>query len=281
MCNQVTKRYISSIQTLKENQHIKSMRQFCIKVDFLPQSLSLILKGERDVTIDLLRKTFEHYPISAQYIFTGIGDMFIKEKSEENIPSEVICEEKIDNIIYVPHAAQAGYVDQVNEQDSGHNLEKFTLPDFKYRKGEHRCFDIAGDSMEPTLFSGDKVVCSIVDHSNTYMSLRNNYVYVIVLDSGIVVKRVINKIRESGELILQSDHKYYDAYNVDIREVKEIWRVEVKISPFSGSPSNMRNNFQEELEMLKSTINSQSKSIEGLNQTIEKLLRQNRASMVY
>jgi hypothetical protein len=60
-------------------------------------------------------------------------------------------------------------------------------------------------------------------------------------------------------------------------EIKEIWHVEVKISPYLPSPNNIRHAFHEEMDDMKKIIDQQSRSILVLNQTVEKLLKQNRA----
>ena len=53
----VTQRFINCHNKLKIDQRIRSSRQFALSLDYLPQSLSEILKNRRDVTIELLRKS--------------------------------------------------------------------------------------------------------------------------------------------------------------------------------------------------------------------------------
>ncbi|MBK8828245.1 MAG: hypothetical protein IPO26_16510 [Saprospiraceae bacterium] len=36
-----------------------------------------IIKGNRDVTVDLIRNAAETYRFNPQYIFTGLGSMFV------------------------------------------------------------------------------------------------------------------------------------------------------------------------------------------------------------
>lgn len=78
MCNIVTERYIHCIEKLKERNEIKSLRQFAISVDYHPQNMNDIMKGKRDVTIDLLKNTIEVYQINPSYIFSGIGSHSMK-----------------------------------------------------------------------------------------------------------------------------------------------------------------------------------------------------------
>lgn len=276
MCSIVTDRFVACIERLKDRNEIKSVRQFALTVDYHPQNLNDIMKGKRDVTIELLKNATEIYKINPQYIFSGIGSMFLDDDIMQQSSSSIV-HNSLEKIVYVPTAAHAGYTDQYNDPVFMEDLVSFSLPDYKFQHGTYRCFDIVGDSMEPSLYAGDKVVCSFVDNNNFYSSVRNNLVYVIVMDGAIVVKRVRNRIKENGTIELLSDNNYYQSYEVPVAEIKEIWHVEVKISPYLPSPNNIRHAFHEEMDGMKKTIDQQSKSIQLLNQTVEKLLKQNRA----
>lgn len=275
MSSIVSKRFISCIELLKEKEVIKSVRQFALALDFHPQNLNDILRGKRDVTIELIKSATECYKINPVYIFTGEGEKFMTESDMSGATQHPdLAEEKI---LYVPVAAHAGYAEQFNDPVFMEELVSFSLPDYKFRHGVYRCFDVAGDSMEPSLFTGDKVVCSSVDFINYAGSIRNNHVYVVVIESGILIKRVLNNIREGNSLTMISDNSYYQPYDVPVSEIKELWHVEVRISPYLPSPHNIRNGFHDEMEDMRKIIDQQSRSILTLNQTVEKLLRQNRA----
>ncbi|HRO09283.1 MAG TPA: S24 family peptidase [Saprospiraceae bacterium] len=275
MCNIVTKRFVSCIEQLKELNKIKSIRQFALQVEYHPQNLSDIINGKRDVTLELLKNTIENFGVNPNFIFTGAGNMFMDEDTPCNCQND--SNNNTDKILYIPTAAHAGYTEQFQDPVYLSDLVHFTLPDHKYQHGEYRCFDVVGDSMEPVLFAGEKVVCSLVDNNNYYSSVRNNLVYVIVLENSIVVKRVKNRMREQGIIELISDNTFYETYNVHANEIKEIWHVEVKIAPFLPSPNNIRATFHDEMDDMKKTIELQSRNISSLNQTVEKLLKQNRS----
>ncbi len=274
MCNIVTKRFNECISLLKEKNVVKSARQLALSLEYIPQSMSAILSGERDVTIDLLRKAFENLPINAQYVFTGSGFPLLEDDMIKDTPVAEPCQ----NILYVPVAAQAGYSEQFFDPVFLSEMHSFSLPQFKDQKGDFRCFEINGDSMEPTLFSGEKVICSPVKREGGFTSLRNNYVYVVVTPHGVVVKRVINKIQSHGVLELASDNRFYEPYTLPADEVFEVWAIHLKITSFNASPSHFQNGFQENMKDMSQTIESQAEAIKGLNRTLEQLLKQHRAS---
>lgn len=279
----VTQRFINCHNKLISDNVVRSSRQFALSIDYLPQSLGEILKGRRDATIEVLRKSVERYQINPMYLLSGQGAMIqdsLEDQASDGAPVTVVLDEnQSERIVHVPVAAQAGYGGQIHDKHFFQELPTFTLPDMRFSKGTFRCFDVAGDSMEPTLFQGDKIVCSFIE-PEAYQSIKDNFVYVIVTNGDVLVKRVVNKIQDSGGLELFSDNSYYDPYPIDIQDVKEIWYVKVKISPFMPSPSNMRNSFSIELDEMKNTIESQSTLINNLNTAIEKMLKQQRARMV-
>lgn len=270
----VTDRFIKCHDKLREDGKVRSSRQFALALDYLPQSLSEILKGRRDVTIELLRKSVEEFNFNPVYIFTGEGTMFMsKENDTKSFRMLTVVTDKEDDerIVHVPVPAQAGYAGEELDPAFFKELPTFSLPDYKYKVGTHRSFDVSGDSMEPTLFEGDKVICSFLEPGLWESSIKDNYVYVIVSRGDVVVKRVFNRIKEQRCLELHSDNDFYQPYTVPFGDVREMWYVRAKISPFLPSPSNIQNYVRAEVKEFKQVIQNQSKLIENLNQTIEKL----------
>jgi len=276
MSSIVTQRFIKCHDKLKEEGRVRSSRQFAIALNYLPQSLSEILKGRRDVTIELLRKAVETYKLNPVYVYTGEGPMFMSEEDHKSFRVLTIVTNSQDDerIVHVPVPAQAGYAGEMTNLAFIQDLPTFTLPDYKYKVGTHRSFDVAGDSMEPTLFEGDKVICSYLEPTLWETSLKDNYVYVVVTRGDVVVKRVFNKIKEERLLELNSDNNFYEPYPVNIGDVREIWYVRAKLSPFLPSPHNIQDLLRSEVRELQQTINNQSLLIKNLNTTIEKLLNE-------
>ena len=270
----ITKRFIKCHNKLREDNRVRSSRQFALSLDYLPQSLSEILKGRRDVTIELLRKAVEKYKINPVYIYTGEGPMFMTEEDHKSfrVLTIVTNAQEDERIVHVPIPAQAGYAAETSDPAYIQDLPTFTLPDYKYKIGTHRSFDVAGDSMEPTLFEGDKVICSFLEPTLYENAMKDNYVYVIVTRGDVVVKRVTNKIKESSQIILHSDNNFYEDYTVNLGDIREIWYVRAKISPFLPSPQNIQNSLHEEMRQLKTIITKQGQSIQNLNMTVGKAL---------
>ena len=269
----ITQRFIKCLEKLKEENKVKSSRQFALSLEYLPQSLSEIQKGRRDVTIELIRKAVEKYGFNPIYLFTGEGTTFMtgEENTGFRLLTIVTDGQDDERIVHVPIPAQAGYAGEVLDPDFVQTLPTYTLPDYKYKIGTHRSFDVSGDSMEPTLFEGDKVICSFLEPSLWEGAVKDNYVYVVVTRGDVLVKRVFNKIKEEKTFHLISDNEFYEPYSIPMEDVREIWYVRAKISPFLPSPNNIQNIVRAEVKELKQTIMSQGRLVENLYKTIEKL----------
>jgi len=273
----ITQRFIKCHDRLREEGRVRSSRQFAMSLDYLPQSLSEILKNRRDVTIELLRKAIEKYKMNPVYVLTGDGPMFMTEEDHKTFRVLTIVTDSKDEerIVHVPVPAQAGYAAEMAGPSFVHDLPSFTLPDYKYKVGTHRSFDVAGDSMEPTLFEGDKVICSYVEPVLWENAIKDNYVYVIVTRGDVLVKRVFNHLKDEKALLLASDNVFYDPYRVYMNDIREIWYVRAKISPFLPSPQSLQNRIHEEMRELRHTVQQQSKQLDLMHSTIEKIFTNN------
>lgn len=271
----ITIRFKSMVSYLKEENLIPSARQLALKIEVHPQCISDIMTGKRSVNSDIIEKCAQNFDINLNYLYRGTGEVMNSKESSSN---EVVVSRNHfqERIAYVPIAAQAGYIEQFLDEEFVEDLVSFSLPDSRYQHGSYRCFDVVGDSMEPSIYSGDKLICQNVEQQYWINSIKNNYVYVIVSNGGVIVKRVINQLASTGSLTLISDNSFYSDTNILATDIREVWIVTSKISSFMQSPNNIKNGLDKVIDNLKDTIHDQSKLIQSLNTTIEKLLKQNR-----
>lgn len=272
MINPITKNFIECHNALIDRGIVKSSRQFALSLDSHAQAISEIVNHKRNVSIELLRKLADTYPINSDFLLLGVGNPLL-DTGKRNPNHETTG---LSNILFVPAKAHAHYLDFVAKGNHDEHFLKFSLPDIKYQSGEYRCFEAQGDSMEPLIYSGDKLVCSKIIHDGQFQSIRNNFVYVIVTKSEILIKRVINNPSESHHLVLYSENDFYEEISIPSHEILEIWRLDSKISTFLHSPSNSRNSKENELDDIKSVINLQNQDLKQMNATLERLLKSSR-----
>ncbi len=271
MPNLVTERFVRCHDHLKSEGKIKSSRQFAKSLDFQPQNLSEILRGKRDAPTSLIRKSVEIYRFNPLYLFAGEGTMFLEgEEMSFRVHTIVTDNDNNERIVHIPVPAQAGYSQDFIEPFL-ETLPSYSLPGLKYRQGSYRSFDVAGDSMEPTLDAGDQVICSFVEPNLWLTGIRDHHVYVVVTRSGLFVKRVINNLHKHRHLELRSDNPFYRTTRINVGEVKELWLVTSVLKNFCHSlPEPSRN--ATSYEALEETIGQQFMLINSLHKKIEQLM---------
>ena len=267
----VTQRFIQCHHLLKQDNRVRSSRQFAIALDYLPQSLSEILKGRRDVTIDLLRRAVEVYQINPLFLYTGEGDMFLQSQ-RENTPGALANASEANNreqILHIPINALDGYPHQMSDPKFVETLPIYSFPELRQRSGLHRSFDVNGDSMNPTFVEGEKLISSFIEPNQWEIAIKNHHVYVVVSTKEVAVKRVVNGLKEDQHLQLISDNSFYESYPLYLKDIKEIWQVHTRICPFLSSVQQPRFSMQEEIKDLKQMIGEQQQMIQRLQNMIE------------
>jgi transcriptional regulator with XRE-family HTH domain len=138
----------------------------------------------------------------------------------------MINEENEDVIELVQQEAAAGYLQGSTDTEYIANLPIMNLSFLP--TGKYRAFPIKGDSMTPWVKQGDFVVCEFMQDPK---DVRSGDCYVILTkEDGLVYKRVNTSKMKDGYLILASDNKAYDPYEVHMSEILEIWEFTVNIA---------------------------------------------------
>ena len=125
-----------------------------------------------------------------------------------------------ENIEVVHLKAKAGYKSGYADPGFISKLPVFQLP-ILYSDRKYRMFQISGDSMLPV---PDKawVIGEFVENWHT---IKDGDLYVVLtLEDGIVFKIVHNQIKKKKNLLLKSLNTLYDPYEINISEVREVWK---------------------------------------------------------
>ena len=76
--------------------------------------------------------------------------------------------------------------------------------------------------------SGSFVIAKYIED---IIDIKDGKTYIVLTENdGLVYKRVYNKIEENKTLLLVSDNKLYDAYEVPIQNILEIWEYTCSIN---------------------------------------------------
>lgn len=118
--------------------------------------------------------------------------------------------------------AQAGYIKGFEQVDYMETLEQYSLPPGVNPTGAiWRYFEIDGDSMEPSLSSGDVVLATMVP-AEDWNDIKNFNVYIILTHDQLLIKRLYRKT--ATEWVLISDNEEANPQVLlKVEDVKQLW----------------------------------------------------------
>lgn len=172
---------------------------------------------------------------------------------KDGIQTVVIDTKGEELIATIPYKARAGYIQGHNDKEYIEDLPVTILPEKKFKSKTTRCFEIAGDSMEPTLRDRDYVYATLVQ-SDGWVDLKENRVHILVTTDGIVIKRVLN-IKEGGYFFCLSDNPSTTPFRIFYKEVIEVWEARRRMTADFGRKTDPKSvPYTDEFESLESEI---------------------------
>jgi transcriptional regulator with XRE-family HTH domain len=236
------KNYENSTASPKIENLITFSDFFNISIDTL---LRINLGGLREYQLSELDRGFDVYVSS----------------SKLRVLAKSVTKEDKEIIELVPEKAEAGYTSGYADPEYISQLPVFNLP-FLPDERKYRAFEISGDSMLP-IPNGAHVIGEYVE--NWYDIKNGEACIVVTQNDGIVFKSVENKIRTDKVLRLSSLNTVYKPYEVDVMEVKEVWRF---VSYISGEMPEAFSN----LDNVAFTVNKMSRDVEVIRDKIDKAI---------
>lgn len=176
--------------------------------------------------------------------------MYLDTSNTSVIPKVVTVDSSDnENMVLVNARAAAGYPQNIQDTSWYKQLPAFDLPLPEFRNATYRGFQIEGDSMLPNLKPGEWVLARAVD-SIDHMS--PNKIYVVVLHDAVLVKK-IERLPGNSNFILISLNESYPPYEVEPRNIQELWEVSSKLTfgVDASTEKGLLRQLQESMEDLK------------------------------
>lgn len=212
------------------------------RLDVSQSVISLIESGQASVSLEILKKFANEFDLSSDWLIYG-KSKFIKLSTENNF------------IPLIGLEAQAGYLANPQDPALQQELKLFRLPG--YDDDRYQMFEVEGDSMVPTIYPKDLLVCRKI---NKMAFIPEGELYVLVTRNGILHKRVYRHSEEPASLVLKSDNDNYNDETIPLNALNEIWSVRGKLtSRFvdQGYANAARmDRLEEELKWMKNEIES-------------------------
>jgi phage repressor protein C with HTH and peptisase S24 domain len=162
-----------------------------------------ILEENNKPSFDVLCRIAEFYNADLNWLLLGRRMEKIKDDGG-NLPGE--------DFIYVPMVSGALAAGRPLAADNAIELKIAFRREWMARKGDPKNMSlirIQGDSMEPTLLSGDVV---LIDHSKNVVSSQGG-IYAIALEGEIMIKRVEYLVSKKV-VVVKSDNPRYTAEEI-------------------------------------------------------------------
>ncbi len=234
------------IKRLRKEQKLSQVK-FADLLGITQSVVSLMESGHSNVSVEVLRKLSEQFGVSIDWLVYGKENYVRLSRDNAFIP-----------LINVE--AKAGYIENHIDDEFMEKLYLYRIPGFE--KGDHRIFEVEGDSMVPTIIPRDWIVC----RSMGLEKLIEGSLCVIVTHNDIVVKRVYKDRDDASVVILKSDNSDYNDMSIRIQDIAQIWAVQAKItnSFVSGSMENIKrmDDLENELREIKHQLSTLLKTLQ-------------------
>jgi hypothetical protein len=226
----VTDRFIFCHDELKRLRKVRSSRQFALSLDYLPQSLSEILKGRRDFTLELLRKGVEKYEMNPIFLLTGKGSHFSQPEEWLTPKNAVDAPVNSDVIYFVPQILGKKYAAERRNSQFLASLECLKLPVAHLKGHNLRAFEVQSNSGYPAFLPGDVLIAEKLDPALGVKSISNGKFYVVVTKNNILIHKIDLNSLSKGYVNLYLDNKEEKITSIKLSEILEFWEVRLKVT---------------------------------------------------
>ncbi|RJE72715.1 MULTISPECIES: helix-turn-helix domain-containing protein [Reichenbachiella] len=235
------------MEVAKLNENIKFLRKnfgytqetFANAIGIKRSLVGAYEEGRADPRLNNLLRMSELFNVSVDTLISkdvsklSDEDLYITGDGAKILSITVDSQER-ENIELIPQKASAGYLNGYADPDYIESLPRFQLPMLP-SNATYRAFEISGDSMLP-LQPGTIIIGQYLERIS---DIKNGKTYVLLSkEEGVVYKRVFNYVDENGMLFLVSDNKSYSPYQVDAKNIIEVWESKAFISIDFPDPSS-------------------------------------------
>ncbi|MEJ8803167.1 S24 family peptidase [Pontibacter sp. H249] len=180
--------------------------------------------------------------LNSEWLLAGKGAMFKEDQPSAQAPSIiekekiVVATQDVSHNVTIPivnQEAAANYLAGYQSQEFFEELAPMTMPRFMLNGGQNAVFQVRNDSMEPTFFDSEYVICTKVEKSD-WQYINDLEVFVVVSTThGVQLKRVKNRLKTRGFVRFRSDNRQHRDFSLNEDEILELWRFQWKLSPFA------------------------------------------------
>lgn len=228
----------------------KFSQQFVAENLFISQAAySLIENSQNGIVAEHVVGLSNLYEVTTDFILKGDTMLIRISPSQGFVP-------------YIKVTAHAGFVKNSPGDMDSVDVEWYRIPGYNPAQ-DHRLFEIEGESMAPTVYPGDIIICQ---KQKNWDKILDGSLVLIVTKESLLVKR-FRTSKEQGVFLFVNDNPEEDSIlKITAQDIKEIDMVRGKISnvlvPHHSMVSNGKlQSMEESIEFLKKEVYSITKKL--------------------
>lgn len=199
------------LRELRKKKHF-SQAFVAEKLSISQAAYSLIENSQNCINTDHVKKLSALYNVTTDYIITGRDNFVAISPSNGFVP-------------LIKLYAQGGFIKNPTDQLFHEETEWFKIPGFN-PTSDHRLFEVEGNSMAPTVFSGDILVCQKVKN---WDRILDGSIVVLMTSDSLLVKRIHRTTGKEFKFECDNPAEGVD-FTISESEIKELSMVRGKIS---------------------------------------------------
>lgn len=190
-----------------------------------------MFKRGTEPSAKIIKAIVSAYPsISLDWLMTGEGQMIKQQARLDEVT--LLTTGGVMMVPLVNQYAHAGYMAGYAETEYIDALPKIPWVIDREYKGKYVSFEVKGDSMDDGLKhsyeQGDILLCREIyqDYWKCKLHINSWDAFVIVhREDGVVVKQIVKHDVDNGIITVHSFNSFYEDYDIDLREVAQLFNV--------------------------------------------------------
>lgn len=225
--SEVTQRFLIALEQLKIQGTPYS--DVANKIGASTSLVSEIRRGKTFLLPHFAQKFIELFNVNKEWLLEGKGDnIFVLSENLSNVHPVKIENTEWIEVPFVPLHARATFAETFLDTNV-REIETVRVqkrPGINYEKA--KAFEVDGDSMEPTLVSGEQILCEIIDPNNWKFTTG---VVVVAFGNMVVIKRIKDNELTNGKLVLWSDNELGGKITLssETEEIRRMYKVKYSI----------------------------------------------------
>lgn len=213
-------------KNIRKIRSVKSLSQqaFAELFELKRGTLGAYEEGRSEPRIETIIKIANHFSIPIDDLLTKelTVNNLLKFKSNLITDHEELVREQFAVVPCIVHSNNNDYKRFFDKEDFIKNMPCLRLPlskEVKYRG--YTVDNLEMSNHDKGLFPKDVVIGEIIPKSD-YKKLDNGILAVVLFDDQLILRRLYIT---NNEVVLRADHKVVEDIKVNIKDVKELWRI--------------------------------------------------------